>query len=82
MVGLNNRHETLSYRVELFNKDCARRKLSTWQEKKRYAQNDKLWSKLINWVPVPGKTPDDLGYEEFPLFVLTVTANDKPKNSR
>ena len=82
MVGFNNRHETLSYRMELFRKDCVRRKLSTWQERKQYAQNDKLWSKLIKWLPVPGKNPGDLGYEECPLFVLTVTENDKPKNSR
>jgi len=70
MTGLNS-HRALSYQKEIFAKDCARRKLTDWQEQKKYAQSDKLWSKLIEWHPWPGKKPGDLDYCERPFFVVT-----------
>ena len=64
------RHQAIPRRMELFRDDCVRKNLLTWQEKKEFAQNHHTWSKLIKWIPVPGKKPSDLGYEEFPLFVV------------
>lgn len=42
-------HQSSFYRMKLFSKDCERRNLKNWKEKKAYAQKDKLWSKVIVW---------------------------------
>ena len=57
-----------AYQYEMFCKDCARRKLGTWQERKAYAQKDKVWSQIIEWRPWPGKQPSDVDYSERPYF--------------
>lgn len=64
------KHQAMLYQQEMFRKDCQRRKLTTWQERKKYSQNDKLWSKLIEWQPFPGKQPNSADYYEFPQFIV------------
>lgn len=71
-------YQGVSYRMQLFKKDCERRKLKTWQEKKDYAQKDKLWSKLIVWKPSSGIPPNSSDYYEYPLFP---PSTEKPTKS-
>jgi hypothetical protein len=64
-------YQSSFYRMKLFSKDCERRNLKNWKEKKAYAQKDKLWSKVIVWVPKQDTSPDSPDYYENPIFPPT-----------